>query len=31
MVRAMNRRAGRGYSIDEVNIDELREQQPGPP
>lgn len=26
MIRAMNRRAGRGYSIDEINIDELREQ-----
>lgn len=27
MIRAMNRKAGRGYSIDEVNIDELREQR----
>ncbi|HEV8653330.1 MAG TPA: terminase [Actinomycetes bacterium] len=26
MIRAMNRKAGRGYSIDEANIDELREQ-----
>ena len=26
LIRAMNRKAGRGYSIDEANIDELREQ-----
>lgn len=26
LVRAMNRKAGRGYSFDEINIDELREQ-----
>ena len=26
LIKAMNRKAGRGYSIDEANIDELREQ-----
>jgi hypothetical protein len=26
LIRAMNRKAGRGYPFDEVNIDELREQ-----
>jgi hypothetical protein len=26
LIRAMNRRAGRGYVIDEVDVDELREQ-----
>lgn len=27
LIKAMNRKAGRGYSIDEANIDELREQR----
>lgn len=27
LIRAMNRKAGRGYAIQEVNIDELREQR----
>lgn len=27
LIRAMNRKAGRGYALDEVNIDELREQR----
>jgi hypothetical protein len=26
LIRAMNRKAGRGYAFDEINIDELREQ-----